>query len=77
VLERLGRREFTGLVVLEVSTRRARTRADRAALLAESLLFARLNLEAAGEPGRGAGSGRPARPPAASAGARDASLSRS
>jgi sugar phosphate isomerase/epimerase len=44
VLERLAARDFAGMVVLEVSTRRARTRADRAALLAESLLFARLHL---------------------------------
>jgi hypothetical protein len=45
VCERLVNNHFTGLVVLEVSTRRARTRHDRAALLAESLLFARLNLQ--------------------------------
>jgi len=45
VLERLVNNFFTGVVVLEVSTRRARTRHDRAALLAESLLFARLNLQ--------------------------------
>jgi sugar phosphate isomerase/epimerase len=44
VLERLAEQGFTGLVVLEVSTRKARTRQDRAALLAESLLFARLHL---------------------------------
>src|SRR5690606_27280959 len=44
VCERLVEREFSGVVVLEVSTRRARTRHDRAALLAESLLFARLHL---------------------------------
>jgi hypothetical protein len=31
-------------VVLEVSTRRARTRRERRALLIEALLFARLNL---------------------------------
>jgi sugar phosphate isomerase/epimerase len=37
-------RGFTGAVVLEVSTRRARTRRDRRALLTEALLFARLNL---------------------------------
>ncbi|MBB5806356.1 sugar phosphate isomerase/epimerase [Saccharothrix ecbatanensis] len=35
---------FTGQVVLEVNTRRARTTAERAELLAESLLFARLHL---------------------------------
>lgn len=37
-------RGFTGTVVLEVSTRRARTRQERRALLTEALLFARLNL---------------------------------
>lgn len=35
-----------GVVVLEVSTRRCRTRRERTALLAESLLFARLHLAA-------------------------------
>jgi sugar phosphate isomerase/epimerase len=35
---------FTGAVVLEVSTRRARTRPERRAVLTEALLFARLNL---------------------------------
>jgi sugar phosphate isomerase/epimerase len=44
VLERLAASDFSGMVALEVSTRRARTRHDRAALLAESLLFARLHL---------------------------------
>lgn len=44
VCERLVSTGFDGVVVLEVSTRRARTRHDRAALLAESLLFARLSL---------------------------------
>jgi sugar phosphate isomerase/epimerase len=47
VCERLVASSFTGVVVLEVSTRRARTRHDRAALLAESLLFARLHLQPA------------------------------
>lgn len=37
-------REFGGTVVLEVSTRRSRTRAERHATLTESLLFARLHL---------------------------------
>ncbi len=37
-------RGFTGIVVLEVSTRRARTRPDRRAVLTEALLFARLHL---------------------------------
>ncbi|MCU1610234.1 MAG: hypothetical protein JWM45_2150 [Pseudonocardiales bacterium] len=40
----LVERGFTGTVVLEVSTRRARTRPERRALLIEALLFARLNL---------------------------------
>jgi sugar phosphate isomerase/epimerase len=35
---------FAGTVVLEVSTRRARTRVERRAALTESLLFARLHL---------------------------------
>ena len=35
---------FTGTVVVEVSTRRARTRPERQALLLEALLFARLHL---------------------------------
>jgi len=45
--ERLAAGRFAddGVVVLEVSTRRCRTREERASLLAESLLFARLNLE--------------------------------
>ncbi|MGH3887526.1 MAG: sugar phosphate isomerase/epimerase family protein [Pseudonocardiaceae bacterium] len=37
-------RGFTGIVVLEVSTRRARTRPERRAILTEALLFARLHL---------------------------------
>ncbi|MCF7552921.1 sugar phosphate isomerase/epimerase [Pseudonocardia sp. WMMC193] len=41
---------FDGVVVLEVSTRRCRTREQRAALLAESLVYARLHLAAAPEP---------------------------
>jgi hypothetical protein len=35
---------FTGTVVLEVSTRRARTRAERRAALTEAMHFARLHL---------------------------------
>lgn len=42
---RLVEQGFAGVVVLEVSTRRCRTRYERAALLAESLLFARLHLQ--------------------------------
>lgn len=37
-------RGFTGTAVLEVSTRRARTRSERRAILTEALLFARLHL---------------------------------
>ncbi len=37
-------RGFTGTVVLEVSTRRARTRPERRTILSEALLFARLHL---------------------------------
>ncbi|MGH3827541.1 MAG: sugar phosphate isomerase/epimerase family protein [Pseudonocardiaceae bacterium] len=44
VCRALGERGFTGTVVLEVSTRRARTRPERRALLTEALLFARLHL---------------------------------
>ncbi|MCY7340323.1 MAG: sugar phosphate isomerase/epimerase [Pseudonocardia sp.] len=45
VCQRLIDRGFDGVVVLEVSTRRCRTRYDRAVLLAESVLFARLHLQ--------------------------------
>lgn len=45
VCQRLADSGFGGVVVVEVSTRRCRTRYDRAALLAESLLFARLHLQ--------------------------------
>ncbi|HTK64660.1 MAG TPA: sugar phosphate isomerase/epimerase [Pseudonocardia sp.] len=48
VCERLVTSRFDGVVVIEISTRRARTRHDRAALLAESLLFARLHLQPLG-----------------------------
>lgn len=41
---RLGGAGFAGTVVVEVSTRRARARAERRAVLSESLLFARLHL---------------------------------
>jgi sugar phosphate isomerase/epimerase len=44
VCERVAASGFTGVVVVEISTRRCRTRYERATLLAESLLFARLNL---------------------------------
>ncbi|MEU4740563.1 sugar phosphate isomerase/epimerase family protein [Actinosynnema sp. NPDC023658] len=44
LLAHLTRTGFTGQVVLEVNTRRARTAAERTELLAESLLYARLHL---------------------------------
>lgn len=50
VCERLADTGFAGTVVLEISTRRCRTRDERTALLAESLLFARLHLQPAGVP---------------------------
>jgi sugar phosphate isomerase/epimerase len=50
VCELLAASGFAGTVVLEINTRRARTRDDRAALLAEALLFARLHLRAPAEP---------------------------
>ena len=45
-LETLARRAFDGTVVVEINTRRADTRADREADLAEALAFTRLNLAA-------------------------------
>jgi sugar phosphate isomerase/epimerase len=50
VCERLAASGFGGVVVVEVSTRRCRTREDRAAMLAESLLFARLHLQPTARP---------------------------
>jgi sugar phosphate isomerase/epimerase len=50
VCERLVASGFGGVVVLEVSTRRCRTRQERTALLAESLLFARLHLQPTAAP---------------------------
>lgn len=50
VCERLAASGFGGVVVVEVSTRRCRTRAERAELLAESLLFARLHLQPSARP---------------------------
>lgn len=44
VCRALVERGFTGTAVLEVSTRRARNRAERHAALTEALLFARLHL---------------------------------
>ncbi|WP_106539354.1 sugar phosphate isomerase/epimerase family protein [Haloactinopolyspora alba] len=46
VLERLARTGWSGAVILEVTTRRARTTAEREADLAEALAFTRLNLAA-------------------------------
>jgi len=54
VLERLIDSAFGGVVVLEVSTRRCRTRYQRATMLAESLLFARLHLQPTARPKRAA-----------------------
>lgn len=58
VCELLAADGFAGSVVLEVNSRKARNQQERAALLAESLVFARLHLQApgrpqAGEPGTG------------------------
>jgi sugar phosphate isomerase/epimerase len=47
VCERLVDSGYTGAVVVEVSTRRCRTRDERMAALHESLLFARLHLQPA------------------------------
>jgi sugar phosphate isomerase/epimerase len=49
VLERLARRGFDRTVVLEVNTRRAVTKAQREADLAEALAFTRLHLATAGD----------------------------
>jgi sugar phosphate isomerase/epimerase len=46
VLAALAARAFDGLVVVEVNTRRATSRADREAALAESLAYTRLHLAA-------------------------------
>lgn len=50
VLGLLAQREWRGIVVVEVNTRRARNRAERETDLAESLAFARLHLAAARDP---------------------------
>ena len=47
LLEMLAGRAFDGLVVVEINTRRAESRAEREADLAEALAFTRLNLAAA------------------------------
>jgi sugar phosphate isomerase/epimerase len=48
LLERLAERAYEGLIVIEVNTRRAQSRAEREADLAEALAFTRLNLAAPG-----------------------------
>jgi sugar phosphate isomerase/epimerase len=50
VCERLVTSGFGGVVVVEISTRRCRTRPERADLLAEALLFARLHLQPSARP---------------------------
>jgi sugar phosphate isomerase/epimerase len=46
LLERLAENGYSGLVVVEVNTRKAESRADREADLAEALAFTRLNMAA-------------------------------
>ena len=48
LLERLAEQHFDGDVIVEVNTRRAASRAEREADLAEALAFCRLNLVSAG-----------------------------
>ncbi|GAA3365015.1 sugar phosphate isomerase/epimerase [Saccharopolyspora gregorii] len=50
VCELLAADGFAGSVVLEVNSRKARNQQERAALLAEALVFARLHLQAPGRP---------------------------
>lgn len=50
LLERLATGGFDGTVVVEVNTRRAESRADREADLAEALAFTRLHLAAPSDP---------------------------
>jgi sugar phosphate isomerase/epimerase len=52
LLERLASRGWAGNVVVEVSTRRSRSRPEREADLAQALAFARLNLAPANGVGR-------------------------
>ncbi|GLX00637.1 sugar phosphate isomerase/epimerase [Microtetraspora sp. NBRC 16547] len=49
MLERLSGNGYTGLVVLEINTRRASSRSERIDDLAEALAFARLHLAATGQ----------------------------
>jgi sugar phosphate isomerase/epimerase len=65
LLQRLGESRYGGIVVLEVSTRRAADRGERQADLAESLAFARAQLAASqhgGPSGRGDGDVRRRQP---------------
>ncbi|MFN8074957.1 MAG: TIM barrel protein [Kineosporiaceae bacterium] len=55
VLGLLAGSGFGGVVVVEVNTRRCRTRAERVGVLAESLAFARANLDGAADAPRAAG----------------------
>ncbi|HEX7354549.1 MAG TPA: TIM barrel protein, partial [Mycobacteriales bacterium] len=50
VLEALAVRSFDGVVVVEINTRSAETRAEREADLAEALAFTRLHLAAPVDP---------------------------
>ncbi len=52
LLERLAENGYEGLVVVEVNTRKAESRADREADLAEALAFTRLNMAAPAELGQ-------------------------
>lgn len=51
VLERLAERGFPGTVVVEISTGRARNRAEREADIVQALAFTRLHLAAPAHPG--------------------------
>jgi sugar phosphate isomerase/epimerase len=66
LLETLAVQGFTGVVVVEVNTRKAESRAEREADLAEALAFTRLNLAAPVTPRR-----RPAAPRKTPAAARE------
>jgi hypothetical protein len=50
VLQRLADTGYSGAVVAEVSTRRCRTRYERAEMLARALVFARLHLQPTEQP---------------------------
>ena len=60
LLERLAGQEWEGDVIVEISTRRARSESEREDDLAESLAFARLNLAAPARPSGGGDDHRPA-----------------